>query len=60
MRIVALTEDGVAEKSNELAVDDLIVEVMKILPCNSERYDIRSNLVLSLRSLDQQLGNERP
>lgn len=60
VRIVALTEDGVAEKSNELAVDDLIVEVRKILPCNSERYDIRSNLVLSLRSLDQQLGNERP
>ena len=30
VRIVALTEDGVAEKSNELAVDDLIVEVRKM------------------------------
>ena len=30
VRIVALTEGGVAEKSNELAVDDLIVEVKKI------------------------------
>ena len=29
VRIVALTEDGVAERSNELAVDDLIVEVRK-------------------------------
>ncbi|XP_078345060.1 uncharacterized protein LOC144630568 isoform X2 [Oculina patagonica] len=27
VRIVALTEDGIAEKSNELAVDDLIVEI---------------------------------
>lgn len=47
VHIVALTEDGVAEKSNELAVDDLIVEVRKILPCNFESHDIRSNLVLS-------------
>lgn len=29
VRIVALTEGGVAERSNELAVDDLIVEVRK-------------------------------
>lgn len=30
VRIVALTEDGVAERNNEFAVDDLIVEVRKI------------------------------
>ena len=29
VRIVALTEGGVAERSKELAVDDLIVEVRK-------------------------------
>ena len=46
VRIVALTDDGVAEKSNELAIDDLIVEVRKTLPCNSESHDIRSNLLL--------------
>ena len=40
VRIVALTEDGVAERSNELAVDDLIVEVREILPYNSESHDI--------------------
>lgn len=30
VRVVALTEGGVAEKNNELAVDDLIVEVSKL------------------------------
>ena len=40
VRIVALTEDGVAERSNELAVDDLIVEVREIILCNSESHDI--------------------
>lgn len=35
VRIVALTEDGVAEKSNELAVDDLIVEINGQLVLNS-------------------------
>ena len=39
VRIVALTEGGVAERSRELAVDDLIVEVRKILPCSSESHD---------------------
>ena len=61
VRIVALTEDGVAERSKELAVDDLIVEVRKILLCTSESNDFRSNLVLRVFvPLNQQPGNERP
>ena len=61
VRIVALTEGGVAERSRELAVDDLIVEVRKIKPCNSESHDFRSNLVLrGFVPLEQQSGNEKP
>lgn len=45
VRIVALTEGGVAERSKELVVDDLIVEVGKKLPCSSESNDLRSILV---------------
>ena len=46
VRIVALTEDGVAERSKELSVDDLIVEVRKLLPYRSKSNDLCFSLVL--------------